>query len=270
MAEACIATKTHYLDITGEIPVYELLHSKDAKAREHSVLLLPGVGFDIVPTDCVAAQIKRWLPDASELHLGFIGLGGGISAGTAKSALAQLPYGSKIRRNGKLLSVPQFHLSREFQILGRKKTLYSIPWGDVFTAYYSTGIPDITVYTFIPKDWVRISRFAAPVLPLFKNNLILNLAQSAVELFVKGPDHESRKKGKAVIVGYGKNPDGKEVEIEIQTAEGYLFTAMSALLSVQKVLQKLQAGELTIGFSTPSLVFGADFVYEIPGTKSQN
>lgn len=267
MAEACIATNTHYLDITGEIPVYELLYNKHEKAKSQKVLLLPGVGFDIVPTDCVAMQIKRWLPDATELCLGFMGLSS-ISKGTAKSALAQAPYGSVIRKDGKLTRIPQFSLKREFKIMGRKKTLYSIPWGDVFTAYISTGIPNVSVYTYVPNEVLKMSWVMNLFSPMLKNKPILHAAQNLIDLFVKGPDENLRQRGFSYVVGYGKNAEGKEVEIEIRTKEGYQFTAESAVLAVQKILE--QSVQIPGGFSTPSLTFGADFVYEIPGTVAQN
>ncbi|MCC5813971.1 MAG: saccharopine dehydrogenase NADP-binding domain-containing protein [Leptospira sp.] len=262
MVDACLETKTHYLDITGEIPVYELLHSKDSLAQKAGILVLPGVGFDIVPTDCVAAQVKRWMPEATELSLAFVGLGG-VSAGTAKSALAQAPYGSKIRKDGTIVSIPQFQLSQNFMINGEEKKLYSIPWGDVFTSYISTGIPNISVYTHVPDEVVRLSQIMNSAMPIFKNNWILSAAQSAIGFFIKGPDENTRNTGKTTVIGRGTNPEGKSIEIEIQTIEGYRFTAEAALLAVQKVLENPPKP----GFSTPSLTFGADFVLEIPGTK---
>lgn len=271
MSEACIRTGTHYLDITGEIPVYELLHAKSERASSQKVVLIPGVGFDIVPTDCVASMIKTQLPSATELDLGFWGLGG-VSAGTAKSALAQAPYGSKIRRDGKITQIPQFSLQKEFQMDGKKKTLYSIPWGDVYTAHVSTGIPNITVYTFVPQDAVKISKLMTLGMPLLKNDWVLKMAQSAVDLFIEGPDEDTRKTGKTIVVGEGRNPEGKSVRVEIQTCEGYKFTALSALEAVSKILFPTEKGESwkKSGFLTPSLAFGEKFVFEIPGTKAQN
>jgi len=71
MMEACLRAGAHYLDITGEIAVFEHAQSLDARARDAGVVLCPGVGFDVIPTDCVAAALKAALPDATHLALGF-------------------------------------------------------------------------------------------------------------------------------------------------------------------------------------------------------
>jgi short subunit dehydrogenase-like uncharacterized protein len=65
MADACLRNRVHYLDITGEIDVFEALAARDAEATARGVMLLPGVGFDVVPSDCLAAHLKRRLPDAT-------------------------------------------------------------------------------------------------------------------------------------------------------------------------------------------------------------
>src|SRR5687768_6337878 len=83
MAEACLKSRVHYLDITGEVSVFEQMVARDAVARRAGVMLLPGVGFDVVPSDCLAAHLKTRLPDATHLVLGIMGLGGKISHGTA-------------------------------------------------------------------------------------------------------------------------------------------------------------------------------------------
>lgn len=71
MMEACLRGRAHYLDITGEIAVFELAQSLNARAQDAGVALCPGVGFDVIPTDCVAAALKQALPDATHLALGF-------------------------------------------------------------------------------------------------------------------------------------------------------------------------------------------------------
>src|SRR5690606_35660895 len=86
VVEACLRAGAHYLDITGEIGVFEAIAARDAEARAAGVALLPGVGFDVVPTDCLAAHLKRRLPPATRLALAFQGAGG-VSRGTALTAV---------------------------------------------------------------------------------------------------------------------------------------------------------------------------------------
>jgi short subunit dehydrogenase-like uncharacterized protein len=69
MAEACLQAGVHYLDVTGEVAVFEGLAARAAADKAAGVMLLPGVGFDVVPSDCLAA-LKRRLPSATHLALG--------------------------------------------------------------------------------------------------------------------------------------------------------------------------------------------------------
>ena len=104
MANACLRNRVHYLDITGEIPVYEALHARDEQAKARGVMLLPGVGFDVVPTDCLALHLKQRLPSATQLRLAFQSVGpAGLPPGTQRTAIELLNYGDPVRRNGKLV-----------------------------------------------------------------------------------------------------------------------------------------------------------------------
>ena len=74
MAEACIAAGVHYCDVTGEIDVFEDLADLDARAKAVGIMLMPGVGFDVVPSDCLAAHVVARLPNAARLRLSIGGL----------------------------------------------------------------------------------------------------------------------------------------------------------------------------------------------------
>ena len=262
MADACMRARAHYLDITGEIPVYKYLQSIDDRAEAAGIMLLPGVGFDIVPTDCLGLKLKNLLPEAMELTLCFVG-SGSASAGTAKSALAQAPYGSQIRRERELVSIPHLSNARLLDIAGEPREMYSIPWGDVFTAYYTTGIPNIEVLTSIGPGQARFLRMAEPFLGLLKYKPILNFAQKQVEKYVKGPDQTTRETSRSYIWGEVRTRDGNCVEARLDVLEGYNFTVESSLRAVGKVLE----GRREFGFMTPARIFGEDFVLEIKGSK---
>ncbi|HRP87435.1 MAG TPA: saccharopine dehydrogenase NADP-binding domain-containing protein, partial [Gammaproteobacteria bacterium] len=158
MMEACIETGAHYLDITGEIAVFELAHGLDAEARRRGVLLCPGVGFDVVPTDCLAAALKAALPDATRLALGFDSRGG-MSPGTARTSVEGLAQGGRVRREGRLITVPLAWRTRRIDFGDGEKLAMTIPWGDVSTAWHTTGIQDIEVYIpASPKLVARLKR----------------------------------------------------------------------------------------------------------------
>src|SRR5215203_3985477 len=90
MAEACLRTKRHYVDISGEILGFEALAAMTDQAKQAGIMVLPGGGFDVVPTDCLAAHLKKRLPDATHLRLFLRGVGAGVSRGTAKSAIENM------------------------------------------------------------------------------------------------------------------------------------------------------------------------------------
>src|SRR4051795_5180707 len=97
MVDACLTARAHYLDITGEVEVFEAVLARDAEARERGVVLLPGVGFDVVPSDCLAALLHRKLPSATRLELAFA-TQGRASPGTLKTTVESLPRGGVVRR----------------------------------------------------------------------------------------------------------------------------------------------------------------------------
>jgi short subunit dehydrogenase-like uncharacterized protein len=248
MVAACLATGSHYLDITGEIPVFESVLVRGEAARKAGVALIPGVGFDVVPSDCLAARLARALPDATELVLAFYPEGGSISRGTMKTMIESLPHAGAIRRDGRIVPVPVAWDAREIDFGGRagKRWAMTIPWGDVSTAYHSTGIPNIRVYSGTPPGTIRRMK---------------RLALRWVDKKVTGPSEEMRETGRVHLWGEAKNAAGRTVTSTIETPEGYRFTAVSAVTSVERILE----GKVPPGAWTPSKAFGPDFVTELPG-----
>src|SRR5262245_22944438 len=103
MVEGCLRTDTHYLDLTSKIPVYEALAACDVEAKAKGVMLLPGVGFDVVPTDCLAVHLQQRLPSATRLTLAFSVQGrAGLPPGTQRTLIEMVAYGNRVRRNGQL------------------------------------------------------------------------------------------------------------------------------------------------------------------------
>ena len=263
MVDACLAARAHYLDVTGEVGVFEAVLSRDAEARERGIVLLPGTGFDVVPSDCLAALLKQRLPAATALELAFAPRGG-ASPGTLKTVLENLPGGGLVRRGGKLVRVPPASVVREIPFADKPRQAMSIPWGDLATAYRSTGIPDITVFLAASPGAIlgaRLTRFAAPLLGLGPVQAFL---RGRIEEQVQGPDADQRARGSAQLWGRvtsAANPQG--VELTLQTGDGYALTAEAAVECAARVL----AGAVQPGAWTPSLAFGADFAASLPGVR---
>lgn len=263
MLDACLETKTHYLDITGEIDVFAACHARDAEARRAGIVVLPGAGFDVVPTDCVAAMLKRALPDATELVLAFEA-GGGPSAGTAKSGIEGLGKGGRARRGGKMVSVPLAWKDRTFLREGKARTAMTIPWGDVFTAHISTGIPDIEVYMAVPPSSIGRVRRLRLLRPLLGLGPVQRFMKARVEATVKGPSIAKRTATDSYVWGEARNAAGREVKIDLLTPNGYDLT-VNASLGIAEYL--LGRSDVPGGYYTPSLLLGADYVLSLPGTQ---
>ncbi len=259
MVDACLATKTHYLDVTGEISVFEAIHKRTDDAQRAGVCLIPGVGFDVVPTDCLAARLAERLPDATHLELAFFGLGR-ASQGTTKTMVEALPFGGCIRLDGRIVPVPPGYRSRKVTFHDRPRRVVSVPWGDVSTAYHATGIPNIMVYMTMPPALVRASRLAVKLRRTFGSRSVQWGLKKLVELAVQGPDAKQRDAGRAEVWGEVRNPAGRRVSGTLTTPDGYSFTADAAIRSVERVLEGVEPGALT-----PSRAFGADFVETLDG-----
>jgi short subunit dehydrogenase-like uncharacterized protein len=260
MVEACLRTKRHYLDITGEIAVFEAMAQLDKRATDAGIMIMPGVGFDVVPSDCLAKHLKNRLPSATHLTLAFYGLGK-ISHGTQATMTMNVGSGGAIRQNGKITSVPAAYKTREIDFGEVKKLGVTIPWGDVSTAFYSTGIPNIEVYTVVPEPQLKLLKLSRYFGWLLAVKPINNLLQSQIP--AGGPSDEERAKGKTYLWGEATDDAGNTVEARQQGAEGYTTTALTAL----KIAEKILNGNFCAGFQTPAKCYGADLILEIEGVE---
>jgi short subunit dehydrogenase-like uncharacterized protein len=262
MIEACIRVKAHYLDITGEISVFEYARAKSSEAEAAGIVVCPGVGFDVIPTDCVAAALKEALPDADHLSLGF-DTASGLSAGTAKTTVEGIPQGGKVRRDGKIIDVPHAHLVRRIDFGDGEKLAMSIPWGDVSTAFYTTGIPNIEV--FVPSSQALV--FATKLANGFRWLLGWGPLQSMLKAIAgktKGPSAEQRDRLKTHVWGEVTNAHGEKKTARIRTANGYAITVTGALAVVDRLLKERPRG----GTYTPSRLMGAGLVTKLPGSSA--
>jgi short subunit dehydrogenase-like uncharacterized protein len=261
MVDACIRNGVHYADITGEIEVLEAVRARDAEARAVGVMLLPGSGFDVVPSDCLAAFLKQQLPGATRLELAIKG-SGGLSRGTATTMVEHMERGGVVRRDGVLTKVPSGWRTRVVDYGDGDERAISIPWGDITTAFYSTGIPNIVVYAAAPRAQraaMRLSRFAAPLL---KSARVKDILKRRIRSGRPGPSESQLQHGMSAVWGRVEDADGRSVQARIRGPNGYWLTAHTALLIVARML----SGEIKPGFNTPSLAYGPDLILEVPGT----
>ncbi|HEY0048865.1 MAG TPA: saccharopine dehydrogenase NADP-binding domain-containing protein [Pyrinomonadaceae bacterium] len=260
MVEACLRTGKHYTDITGEIAVFEAMARLDARAKEAKIMIMPGVGFDVVPSDCLARHLKNRLPSATHLTLAFYGMGR-ISHGTRATMTMNAGGGGAIRQNGEITRVPAAWKSREIDFGEVKKTGTTIPWGDVSTAFYSTGIPNIEVYTVVPETARKMMKLSRYLGWLLAAKPVQNYLQKQIP--PGGPGDEERARGKTLLWGAASDAQGNRVESRLTAPEGYTTTVLTALQIAEKILD----GNFCDGFQTPAKCYGADLILEIEGVK---
>ena len=266
MIEACLATKTHYLDITGEIGVFEQAKKYDAKAKEAGIMLMPGVGFDVVPTDCTALYLKNHLPDATHLKLAFAMIGGKLSHGTAATMAEGLGEGGAIRENGKIIKKPLGHKGFWVDFGVKKIFVMCIPWGDISTAYTTTGIPNIETYTGTSPKTFSMLKWQGLYNWLLRTSFVRNYTKKKIKQKPAGPSDEMRAKAMSLVWGEVTNSAGQKASVRLQCPEGYTLTSCSSLLITQKVLQ----GNFKTGYQTPAGAYGADLVLELPDVKRES
>lgn len=265
LATACMRTGTDYLDITGEIDVLESMAGQDDTAREAGVTLLPAVGFDTVPTDCLAAHLHDQLPSATQLTLAIDGLGT-FSPGTAKSIVEGLSLPGAVREDGRLRSVPAAWKTRRIDFGRGAKPTVTIPWGDISTAYHTTGIPNVETYAAVPEYAIRLFQWSRPLGPVFASESVQAALKRVIDAVVSGPTPDERAASSARVWGEVTDEEGDRAVSRLRTPDTYDLTAQVAAESARRVLD----GEVDDGFQTPASAFGPDFVLEFDGVERED
>jgi short subunit dehydrogenase-like uncharacterized protein len=262
LMEACIHAGVHYLDITGEIEVIEAAAARSSVAHAAGVMLVPAVGFDVVPSDCLAKSLADKLPGATHLALAFTDTGG-VSPGTAKTVLEMMPRGGRVRLDGHLVHVPPAWKMREIPFRSGTRWAMTVPWGDVASAYYSTGIKNIETYMAAPPKQInRVRRWgwAASVLNV---GFIRTLAVRHIDRHIHGPTASELENGRASFWAQVTDAGARRVTGTLETPSGYKLTKLAAIACVERVL----GGQVLPGFATPSQAFGKELILSIPGAE---
>jgi short subunit dehydrogenase-like uncharacterized protein len=263
MISACLEAETHYTDITGEFTVFELLAGYDQQAKQKNIVIMPGTGFDVVPTDCLAVHLKNRLPEATHLQLAFAMSKGEVSRGTARTMVEGLGYGGMIRKDRKLTPLPLGDKTLEITFCDFTSNALCIPWGDISTAWRSTGIPNIEVYSAVPKNAIRMAKLSRWVNWLLRKSVVKRYLLKKVDARPAGPDEQKRNSGKSFLWGRVIDSNGNAQEAKLKTLSGYLLTSKTSVLIARKILTT----PIHPGYFTPAQQFGESLIFEVPGTE---
>jgi short subunit dehydrogenase-like uncharacterized protein len=262
MVEGCLEVGAHYLDITGEIAVLEhtLAKPQAVRAREAGAVLCSGVGFDVVPTDGVALKLKELLPDATHLSLGF-DTDSTASPGTLKTAIESLGNGMLRRRDGMIVKTPMAEAQREIDFGRGAVPAMAISWGDVSSAYHTTGIPNIDTWIPVPGGKTAALKVLNLIRPLLGTSIIQAVLKKAVGKFVKGPTAAQRRKSRTWVWGEATNAAGEKKTLRIELANVYDVTVEAALMVVKHLMENKHES----GSYTPAMLLGSGAVEELAG-----
>lgn len=239
LMNACIAAGVHYLDISAEFKVYALADAWSARAAAAGVMLLPGVGWDVVPSDCLAAYVAAKVEQPQRLRMA-LQVAGSVSRGSATSVAEILGVGLLARVDGAIVSTPHAQ-SAPFDFGEGDVDCFPLSFGDLVTAWKSTHIPNIAMFVHMKGD-----------------------APAAIDpaAMPDGPTQQERDAHGASVVAEVTGADGAVFSARIDTVNGYSYTPLAAVEAARRVL----AGDLRPGFETPATIFGADFATRIAGT----
>jgi short subunit dehydrogenase-like uncharacterized protein len=260
MIEACLKTKRHYLDINGDISCFEQIKTYNEAAKEQGIMLMPGVGFDVVPTDCLSLFLKDKMPDAKTLKIAFATPGGSISHGTAMTMTSKLGKGGMIRQNGKIVKRPLGEKGMTVNFGLKEIFVMSIPWGDVSTAFHTTGIPNIETFTAVPKKVYNLLKFQSIFNWLLRTNMVRDYLRKKINQRPPGPDEASRSIAKSLVWAEVSDEKGDKKTASLEGPEGYTITAHATLIITKYVLN----GSYKTGYQTPAGCYGADLILDVP------
>ena len=163
---------------------------------------------------------------------------GKLSPGTAKTMVEGLPEGGRIRENGRIVKVPPAH---KVETIPFTETLsaraVTIPWGDVATAYYSTGIPNIEVFLGAPEEQIEKMKMPGVLRSLLGLAPVQAFVKALIARRVKGPSDEQRARDEMYVYGEAWDEAGHKVAMRLRTREGYTLTAESGVTAIMKVLE---------------------------------
>lgn len=261
MVESCIRKHVHYTDINGDISCFELVKKYNQQAIENDCMLMPGVGFDVVPTDCISKLLHQQMPDAIDLKIAFATVGSSISHGTATTMAEKLGERGAKRVNGKIVRVPLGQNNIWVNFGSKKMFCMSIPWGDISTAFHTTGIQNIETFTAVKPSLYKQLKFQSLFNWILRMPLTRKFIKQMIDKRPAGPNSSMLKNGKSLVWGQVKNNKGETIEARLTGPEGYEFTAHASLIIAKEILE----GKWQKGYQTPAGLLGYELANKIPG-----
>lgn len=264
LVDACLRRGADYLDLTGEVEVVESLARQGERARRRGIMVMPGVGLDVVAGDCLGLHVARRLERPQRLAIAVQGLRG-VSRGTARTIVAAAG-GGHARRDGRLEAVGIGSLERGFDFGRGPVACLNVAWADVASAWYTTGIANIDVYCEATIPLRMMSAWSRAMGPLLATGPWQAWLDAQVALLPPGPNADERQHGSLVFVAEVEDCAGRRRASRMRTPEAYTFTERIAPRIAARVLR----GDREPGFQTPARVYGADLALDVAGVTRED
>lgn len=259
MLSACVATQTDYIDITGEIEVFEAIWARQEEIQRAGITVVPGAGFDVVPTDCLAAYVAKRLESPVSLVIALAGLDG-ASQGTLRTAVRQIAQPVLCRRAG-IIGPLKDRSPRRVDFGSGNEPCVPLSWGDVATAFHSTGVGNVTVYVRRTRMLRAVNTLRTLMGPVLRSQFGQRALSALVRRAPEGPSAADRVGRHTRVWAEALDSAGRASQATVSTPDAYDFTAISAL----EIASRLARLPSPLGLVTASQAFGADFVLDIPG-----
>lgn len=262
LMDACLRSGVHYVDVGGDLRVFEHAHGRSHAARQAGVMLMPGAGFVVAATDCLAAALAARLPLACALDLG-ISRPTLWSRGSMQSLMDLWSDEVVVRRDGRRCVVALGELCRGLDFGWGERHATAMAWPDTLTAHLTTGIPDVTVYGEVDAA----DRILLQATRLFGRALDApawrDVMRRQWSILPDGPHERTRAGHRRVVVAEVRDASGRSAGARLRTPDPYTLTARVAA----DVIQRVCDGEAVPGHQTPARVFGPGLVIDLPDVE---
>jgi saccharopine dehydrogenase (NAD+, L-lysine-forming) len=255
MIKACLRAGAHYLDLAGEWPVFAHTQARGPEAAAAGVMLMPGVGWEIVVTDCLLAHAIARVPDAVLMRIG-VSMPRHISRGTYRSALSLADRQVIVRRNGVLKSTPTGRLKRTFNFGAGESQCLAISYPDVVTAQHTTGVANTEAYLQTSMGMRLAFESTATAVEIWGEAAVRGAYARFAGAWPEHPTAGAQARATLAAVVETVDPWRRERRFGLRTLDGYAVTTLTATAIVERVL----AGDLEPGFQTPAGGYGEDLI----------
>jgi len=268
MLDACLATATPYLDMSGEVDSVAATLAHDDAARSRRIPLIAGAGFGVTAGDCIAAHVARRYPRATRLHIGIDARNAHRSTGAAVSTLDVLGGGGAWIESGNLVRGPLAHDRFRATLGPGSQTFIAAPLAEALAAFRTTGIANVVAGVAVPRLVAPVMRWLAPVLQALARRpalrqLVGNRGRAGGGAKA-APSSQAQAPLRSRVWAHAADDQGGATAV-LEMGEGYAFAAEAIVLAAQQLAQRPLAGAFT-----PAAAFGPDFVLGIKGVERRD